>query len=270
LAYTFLYPLSLWYVLLYPRVRQRIRPYLRQRFPGQKGLILDLGRMYWLSLNFAQVLVDRASLGILGPDRFKIDFPDRDRFLELMGRDSGFILINSHVGSWQVAISAFEGLRRPVSMLMQKDRGDVDLPYYAHQGRPGPYQVIDPSDGVQAMLTLLGRLKQGELIGVMGDRAFGDDDNVVDVQFLGSRAWVPFSPYKLASASGATCLVLLTRRIGYQHYEVRLAREIEVPAGLGRDKEAFRYYAQAYARALEDFARDYPWQYFNFYDLWQG
>ncbi len=267
-AYAFLYPVTLWYVLLHPSVRRRIRPYLKHRFPEKKA-IPRLFATYRLSLNFAQILVDRAAIGILGSSRFKIDFPEREKFREIAHQGKGAVLINTHAGSWQVAIAALELLSTPISMLMQKDRKDVDRPYYSHRQQESPYRTIDPSKGSEAMLEMFNSLKKGEILGVMGDRAFGNDKNLVDVDFLGKKAWLPFSPYKLASSTGAPCMVLLTHRTGYLHYTVRLARVIDVPRDLGRQPGNFREYAQEYTHTLEEFVKKHPWQFFNFYDMWE-
>ena len=268
-AYGFLHLVTLWYVLLYPSVRRRIRPFLRHRFPQRSNFFREIADTYRLSLSFGKILIDRAAIGILGTEKFKMDFPEQEEFKKIIHEGHGAVLINSHAGSWQVTIAELERLDIPVSMLMQRDRQDVDRPYFVHQKKKSPYKSISPEKGPQAMLEMLGALKNGGVVGVMGDRAFGNDKNVVDVDFLGEKAWLPYSAYKLASASQAPCLILLTHKSGHMSYTVRLAGVIRVPENLGRGPEHFREYAQQYANALERFAMEHPWQFFNFYDMWE-
>ena len=48
----------------------------------------------------------------------------------------------------------------------------------------------------------------------------------------------------------------------------QLARVIRVPAHLGRKPAAYLPYAREFSQALESFVADHPYQFFNFYDMW--
>ena len=113
-------------------------------------------------------------------------------------------------------------------------------------------------------------LKRGEVLSVMGDRMLGDDRNGVDIEFMGGVVTFPFSAYKLASATGAPIVVLLSYKVGPDSYEMKLYRTIRVPGGLGRGKDKFIPYTQEFAATLEDFCREHPFQFFNFFNMWQN
>ena len=69
-------------------------------------------------------------------------------------------------------------------------------------------------------------------------------------------------------AAGVPVAVLMTAKTGYRSYDVRLMRVIEVTPGLGRDARNYAVYARQFAEVLEEFVAQYPWQFYNFYDLW--
>ena len=43
---------------------------------------------------------------------------------------------------------------------------------------------------------------------------------------------------------------------------------IHVPEGIGRDEEAMRPYVRQFAEALEGYVERHPWQFMNFFDMW--
>jgi predicted LPLAT superfamily acyltransferase len=267
IAYGFLRLVVLYYTLLRPDQRRKGLHYLRRRFPAARGLEL-LRHSYRHSLSLGQVLIDRAVVGILGPGELAVSFPAGARLQELLEQGRGLILMTAHVGCWQVAMAALDALETPVNLLMRREAGDVDRLVFEHRGGPSPFRIIDPEGEFGGALEMVAALKRGEVLSVMGDRLLGSDRNGLGVEFLGGPVTFPFSAYKLASATGAPVAVLLSRKVGPAAYALELARVIEVPPGLGRGGEVFRPYVAEVAAALEGYVEQNPYQFFNFFDLW--
>ena len=112
-------------------------------------------------------------------------------------------------------------------------------------------------------------LKNGELLCIMGDRNMGGDGGTVSVDFLGAPVKLPFSPYKLASATGAPVAVIFPYRNRSGEYALQVAKIIRLPENLGRSANAYIPYAMEFAAALEKFVSENPYQFFNFYDMWK-
>ena len=91
-----------------------------------------------------------------------------------------------------------------------------------------------------------------------------------EVRFLGEMALFPISAMKLASASGAPVAILIPSMIKATQYRFDLAGVIRVPEGLGRSTDRFFPYIKLFVKVLEDFVAKYPYQFFNFHDMWQG
>ncbi len=268
-AYFMLYFVVGYYVLFSSMARERASYYLTHRFPESSG-VKRLWHTYWLILEFGKVLVDRAVVGILGPESFETSLDGKEELLKLRDEGQGMILMTAHVGCWQVAMSALEFLQRPVNMLMRREDGDIDRHYYEHAGIPCPYQVIDPTGYLGGTLEMMGALKQGQIVSVMGDRLFGSDKSSVTLEFLGGKATIPFSAYKLASATGAPIVVFFTRKDAPKSYQVQLAKVIRVPQLKGRKAETFAPFAREFVDVLESFSNRHPYQFFNFYNMWSA
>jgi predicted LPLAT superfamily acyltransferase len=263
-AYHLSYFGTLWYVLFYPSIRKRCRPYLSRRFPQRRNVVGRWLDTYRLVRAFGITLVDMAATRVLGTDALEVNSPDRSRLRELAAGDKGFILLHYHVGCWQVGMSALGNLGKRVSLVMIPEPRTLAM----FTGRDA--SVIDPRTGLAGVMQMTDALLRGEIVAMMGDRTFGDEHNCVAVQFLGGTIQLPITPYRLASASGVPIVLVTVPKISRRGYELRLNRVIEVPPGLGRVPAHYALYAQKFADELADFVRKYPWQFYNFYDLWES
>ena len=111
-------------------------------------------------------------------------------------------------------------------------------------------------------LELVAALRRGEVVAVQGDRALGTRGDVL-VPFFGRPAPFPLGPFILARAVGrplvpAFCLLGADSPL---HGQGRASRWSWRAA-------ARRTRARAWVGTLEDVVRDYPTQWFNFFDVW--
>lgn len=270
LAYALLYCVVAYYVLFSPVARVRAGFYLRRRFP-EKNPVARLLDCYRLCLELGKVLIDRAAVGIIGPSALRGTLIGLDVMLKIRDEGRGMILLTSHVGCWQAAMSALGALKRPVHLLMRREDGELDRHYYEHTGTPCPYSIIDPSGYLGGALEMTGALNRGEIVCIMGDRVFGNDANALEMDFLGEKALFPVSAFRLAAATGAPVIVLFSSKTGHDTFEVSAKKIIRVPGDIGRRrlKENMRDYLKQYTDALEAYAATNPYQFFNFYDMWQ-
>ncbi|MCA1794207.1 MAG: lysophospholipid acyltransferase family protein [Desulfobacteraceae bacterium] len=267
LAYFFLYFVVLVYALFFPSVKKKCIHYLSRRFPDA-GRIKQAWHRYCLVLNLGKVLVDRAVLGILGEGSLKAGFKNIQDFYRIKALDSGFIILVSHVGCWQVAMSALSRLDRPVSLVMIEPDREIDKHYYTHRTGKKQFDIINPEQFLGGALEMLDVLKKDEILCIMGDRVFGNTDQVVEMKFLGDNAFFPFTPYRLASISQKPVVILNSFKSSSNAYQLALSGIIHIPSKLGKSGQNYQTYAQAYVNALQAFVSTHPYQFFNFYDMW--
>lgn len=179
-------------------------------------------------------------------------------------------MVTAHVGCWQLAMSRLSAIGTRVNLLIHRDEGDLDRHFFEHGGEKPPYRIVDPAGYLGGTLEMLQVLKNGELLCIMGDRIMGGEGSTVAVDFLGSPVRLPFSPYKLASATGAPVAVIFPYRDRSGEYTLHVAKIIRVPANLGRSANAYLPYAREFVAALELFVAENPYQFFNFYDMWSA
>jgi len=264
----FLYLLIAYYTLFRPLVRRRVSHYLKRRFPDA-GPIEYLTHIYRHCLHFGRVLISRAAIGSLGRERFKATLHHKEKLLEVLGRDTGVILMTAHVGSWQLGLTTLDFIDKPIALLLEQEMGKALGHMHDKDLGQQQFEYIDPAGPFGGTLEILQRLRAGGLVSVMGDRVYGSERSIVTAPFLGGTAEFPLSPYFLASAAEAPIVVLLSRKTGMYSFELDVVDVMDIPTGLGRDATAYAPYARRFARLLEEYTDKTPYQFFNFHDMWQ-
>lgn len=262
-AYHIMYIVTFCYVLFFARVRRRTRPYLDRRFATHRSGWRCWWDSYQLIRHFGMTLVDMAAAQIIGDRAASATSPDQAQFDELNASGAGFILLHAHVGCWQLGLSTLAHLNKRVALGMIPDP-KVSALIDARRG-----YIVDPRDGYVAVMRMTQALLDGEVVSLMADRTFGDTKNVVRATFLGDPVDLPLAPYRLASATGCGVVLAAAAKTGFTTYEMRILTRFRVPPRLGSKPENYAPYAQKVAGALERFCDQYPWQYANFYDLWE-
>ena len=268
IPYVVLGCVALYYTLFKPAVRKKAEYYLTHRFSTDthpKRLL----HCYRLYTNLGRALIDRASIGIRGLEYVSILSTCNDDLLRLVNEGRGLIMLSAHVGCWQAAMAQLRWPNTPVSLLLHREEGDVDRHYFEHSRTNVPFRIIDPMGYMGGILEMIEVLKRGEVLSMMGDRVFGSESKVVPVDFLGEKARFPFSAFKLSSATGAPVAVLFSHCSGPGKYEMSLEGVIRVPSGLGRSEKMFYPYVARFAGLLESYTDKFPYQFFNFYDMWE-
>jgi predicted LPLAT superfamily acyltransferase len=267
-SYTLLNFVALYYTFFRPAIRKKADYYLSRRFKKENPF-KKLFHCYRIYVDLGKALIDRAAIGIRGPEAITITSNDLGRLRDLIHEGHGAILLTAHVGCWQAAMAQLQSLNTPVSLLLHHEEGDLDLHYYEHTGASSPFRIIDPLGYMGGVLEMMEVLKKGEVLSIMGDRVFGSDRKTVSVHFLGGMVRFPFSAFKLASATGSPIVILFSHKSGPDSYEMTLDRVIRVPSSLGKSEKAFYPYVKQFTETLESYTERYPYQFFNFYDMWK-
>lgn len=267
-AYAWLALVVPYYVLLRPAARATAAPFLRRRFPAD-GPLRRLWRTAVHFYKFGQVLIDQSVMGILGRDRFSVDFPRRRELYDLARSGRGLVLLTTHIGSWEAAMANMDALERPIHFQFQEERHTAGRHFFDLAGQRERFRIIPPSGFLGGVVELTQALRGGDCVAVMGDRAFGGARTAA-VPFLGAPAWFPVIPYHLALRTDAELVALLAVRTGARSYRIDFVnlREPPLPAGLTHE-QALAELLRRYAALLEQCLEKDPYMWFNFFDIWK-
>ncbi|GHS87437.1 hypothetical protein FACS189487_03580 [Campylobacterota bacterium] len=263
-AYSLLLFVAAFYTLS-PKLRVRAAPYLIRRFNEKTHI---LWKTYKLYFSFGMALVDRATLGITGKSQNMCSASDIDMFHSLYNQGKGLVVITAHVGSWQSAATSLDLLPGNKYIVYYRDKNDVDKQAHEHGGIKAPAHFIDPSNGTDAAVKIVAAFEERAIICVMGDRVFGSEKGAVSVPFLNDDIQAPATIYRIAAFYGAPVIIAFCPIKGAGKLAFEIADHFVVE-DRGNNAESYKQEALRFARALEAFCVKYPYQYFNFFDIWR-
>lgn len=263
-AYGLLYFVAPYYALFDRAAIAAASAYLRRLFPRQSPLARRLA-ICRLFIQQGKCLIDRGAYNV-GHVEFRFDTAQVEQAgAALAGKPTGFIVLLSHVGGWQLALPHLRNLTaaRPVSLLMNAaETPDVQ----AHvRGDDAGFHVISPEAGPACAVEMVARLQRGEIVSIMGDRAYGGQ--TAAVPFLGATAYFPASAFAVARAAQCPVLALFAAKTGDRTYALE-ARLFAPP--VRDDRQSIRKGVADFAATLEAFVRRFPFQGFLFDDVWRS
>jgi predicted LPLAT superfamily acyltransferase len=266
-GYFLLVPVIGAYVACSRKIHRQTAPYLRRRFPEQGWF----GRRMATARNllaFGKVLVDRAWLGLGRNSTLQGETIGYHRLAELVGRGKGVVLLTAHVGNWQTALAHLDSLPVPVHALMHYDQEAVAKHYFDLGGARRPFEIISSEGPFGGMLEATAALQRGEVVTIMGDRLVKGSSVTVD--FLGAPVRLPDAAYVLAGCVGAPVVTMFAAKTGRRSYQLRIW-DIWYPRWQDREQRTAERKAsgERFAKNMEAYLDENPYQWYNFYDFWK-
>jgi predicted LPLAT superfamily acyltransferase len=259
-----LYGIAAYFFLFAPRARRASLDYL-PRVLGRRPRARDRFRQV---MSFATTVHDRLYLLNERFDLFDIAIEGEAIVRDRLHAGGGGFLIGAHLGSFEVtrAIGRRQrGLR--VAMVAYEDNAQK---LNATLAAINPAAKLDTValGSVQAMLQVRELLAEGVFVGMLGDRTPGDEP-VMEVEFLGAAARFPLGPMRVAALLGRPVILMLGLYLGGNRYRV-VFEELADFSQLGRQERevAVREAVLRYVGRLEEYCREYPYNWFNFYRFW--
>jgi len=261
--------MALFYLVVARDQRAGIRAYLVRRFPNQ-GPLQRLQSTYRIFYNFAVALVDRFVVMLHGPESFEFLHEHTEAATSLVQRE-GTIMLSSHLGNADLAAVALGGGRTdlPVNLLQYRSGADPYLALWKELAPtvPMPRQIVINTDDSMAALEAVRVLRGKELLAIKADRVV--DDRTVEVPMFGGRMRLPTGPFLLAAISGAPVFMMGCFKETPRVFRVLATepRVLRFTSRANRQADLERW-AGEYGQQLEEWARRYPFQWYNFHNPW--
>jgi predicted LPLAT superfamily acyltransferase len=261
-ARSLLHPISAYFLAFAPRARRASAAYLARAL----GRRPTPGERYRHFHAFAATVLDRVYLLHERFELFDIAVHGEAALREELARGAGALLLGAHLGS-------FEALRAPgrratglrIAMVMYEDNARMLNETLAALS-PSARQDVIALGRVDSMLRVRELLQAGGIAGMLGDRGL-DDEDARAVAFLGAPARFPLGPLRMAAMLRARVLFMAGLYLGGNRY----ALHFEPLADFGATPPPAPETAlAAYVACLERHCRAAPFNWFNFYDFWDG
>jgi predicted LPLAT superfamily acyltransferase len=247
--------------------RRASRAWLSRAF-GRPATLLEVARHIH---TFAATILDRVFLLSGELHRFDIAIEGLPALDARIAAGRGVLLFGSHLGSFEV-LRVLAGTRPEPGLRVVLDKGhnpamtqllDALNPQVAatviDAGRPGP----------EILMAIGEALAQGQMVALLVDRP-QPGEPAEPVPFMAGPAPFPLAPWQVAAVLGAPVMLAFGLYRGGNRYDLRFEPFSE---GEAVPRQARRAHVASlirrYAARLEDLARQYPYNWFNFYDYWE-
>ena len=263
-ARSFLYPITLYFLLMARPQRAASRRYLN-RILGRRATLFDVARHIHC---FAATILDRVFLLADRGSELDIQRSKPEEVYELVDNGNGCLLLGAHLGSFEVLRApAINERKMPLKILMYQNHNEQITNLFMSLN-PEIAQAVIPLGETDTMLQVADAVEAGHAVAMLGDRTIGGD-KVVKCRFLGEMADFSAGPMMLASVLKVPVILFVGLHMGGNRYELyfeKLADKVVIDRKQ-RDADLQRW-MQLYADRLEYFARKAPYNWFNFYDFW--
>lgn len=256
-----LYPIVAYFVLTDPMARRASAQFL-QAVHGHRARGRDVFSHIYC---FAATLLDRVYMAAGEFDRFEVIVQGQQLVERALQSGRGCVLLGSHLGSFDLMMLAQRELDgRPINVMMRLDpRSRVRR----IAGIDDAAWRLIPTGRPDSFLRAYEALSAGGIVAILADRAEGAAS--LTVRFLGQPARMPIAPHVLAARSASSVLMCFGVYEGGNRYRIEFV-DFGPPAPPMSRGAALQPALDRYAAVLEDYARRYPLNWFNFYPYWSG
>lgn len=261
-----LYPVTLYFFATARSTRRHSKRFLSIVL-GRPARLRDSYRHHRY---FACTILDRVYLLSGNHSCLDIRVYGKEPILELISAGSTCMLLGSHLGSFDL-LRALGAASDSFSIrAVMEDERTPTMARILDRLNPDAANVVIPLNRPESMLLVREAVEQGHLIGMLGDRAPACG-KAHACRFLGRVARFPTGPLKLAAILRLPVFLVFGLYRGANRYEIVFERLSEA-AGADAHGGEERIVAQVerFAARLEHFARQSPYNWFNFYDFWQA
>lgn len=252
-----LYPIVLYFVVTDRMARSASFEFIK----AVKGRPARISEVFNHIYCFAATLLDRVYMANNDFQHFEVTIENQHLIEDALKQDKGCVLLGSHLGSFDLMILATRSMGScPLNILMR----------VAPRARLRRIAGIDdsthnviPLGRPNSFLLAFDMLAKGEAVATLADRVEGHSS--LSTKFFGRSVNMPIAPYVLAARSGAPLLACFGLYEGNNRYRIKF---IETGICLETSSVNFQNSVDRYAQILEEQAKKYPMNWFNFYSYW--
>lgn len=267
-TYGLLYFVCAYYLVFDREATASAGAYVKRRFPGS-GYFKKHLHIYRLFVSQGKQLVDRFASVVSRRELFDIRLNGYDELMAVLrNSDKGAVLLTSHFGNWQIALTALNKLGRRVYLLMRAEDNPAVQDSLNVGREEGNIRIISPDQEFGGVIEMMNVLRTGDIVSIMGDRRYGSKTS--GIRFLGDYALFPYSAFAIAAAEECPVVVLLAAKVADYEYSVDVSGILYPKCAGGKNKSGqLAPWVQEYAGILEKFTDKYPYQCFLFHDIWK-
>lgn len=265
-AYFLLRFVALYFFLFSPASFRNIYNVYRRRLKfGFFRSIVFVYRNYFV---FGQVLLDKTATLAGFRSKFTFDFDGEQHLRRMAEGNTGCLLISAHIGNFEMAGHMLERLETRVNIIML-DAEYQRIRNYLSTVTQKSFHVIAIREDNAHVFEINTALEKKEILCIHGDRYLAGN-KTLEIEFLGKTARFPTGPFYLAMKYGipVSFVFAMKERKSHYHFYATPPRHYHQQGTMAQRDEMLRTIIGDYKNQVEQKLRQYPEQWFNYYDFW--
>jgi len=250
------------------------------------GRLCAFANVYKNHFIFGQIILDR--FAVYAGKKFRLEMDGYDLFLKKAAAPEGFIMLSSHVGNYEMAGYCLVSETKPFRALVYDAETATVMNNRLRVLGGNNISLIPIKDDLSHVFAINEALTSGDILSMSGDRIFGSN-KTCRCSFLGKDASFPVGAFALACQRKVDVLCVFVMKKDTNTYHVIIKeltpnseigsfafqkslycnpKEALSPSEIGSFASQKSLYCKSFAKMLEDVLRQYPTQWFNYYDFW--
>jgi predicted LPLAT superfamily acyltransferase len=217
---------------------------------------------YFKHIRFFSFSIFDRFVSRIDPTSLQIDKINEKDFYKL---SNGGVVLLSHFGGWAIAANALQDDKLPTINVVMRETTKEELKNIENREirqNEKHVQIIDlEKGGLAANIKIANSLMAGEIVAFMADRVV-DPTKTVTVNFLNKKVNFNRSPFDIAIKTKRPIMAVFIVKVGLKHYKL-------IVKDLNLKNNTTESLAQNYANTLEKIVKEYPHQWYNFYDFFK-
>lgn len=261
-AYLLLRFVVLYYIWFVPKATRPLKDLYLNRLHFDKKKAAGLVRKNILT--FGQTIIDRIVVMSGMKHSFTVERTGGHYLNELADGGQGGILVSAHIGNYELAGHLLQRLNSVINIVMYDGEAAQIKQYLDKVTGPKTFNIIFIKEDMSHIYEMSAALRRNELICIHADR-YVEGSRTIAHSFLGANAHFPLGPFVLASKLRApVCFVFAVKKSKYQyHFYGYPPKTYE-----GRGTTGAEAMLKNYVHLLEEKVKQYPEQWFNYYNFW--
>ena len=213
-----------------------------------------------------QGIIDKVVMMSGIKNNFNFDFDGEENLRKIAAMKQGGILLSAHIGNWDVAGHLFKRLETPINIVLYDGEDEQIKEYLEGVTGKRAVNIIVIKKDLSHIYAISDAFSKNELVCMHADR-FIEGNKTMTANFLGEPARFPIGPFQLALTFKVPVSFVFAVKESKLHYHF-FASEIKDYSTLAK-KELIPQMLMDYAAAMEKKVKQYPEQWFNYYNFWQ-
>lgn len=263
--------LMLWFAVLignfYWAVMKYDREMVRRNLSRVVENPLQVGRtVRHLYVRYAKYLVDFTRMDLLRKKhlrRLVQGFEGKENIDGAVARGKGTLILTAHLGNWEIGGIFLALMGYSLTVITAPDVEARLHDYRVQLRHEQRIKVVTLDDTLASSLAILKALQANEMVALLGDRDLFAKG--IPVDFFGQRVFFPIGPALLAYLSESALIPTFVLMDQEDKYQCVAEPPIVLQRTGHRDRDLAEN-TQRIATVLEKFIRNYPDQWYTFYD----